>query len=300
MILIKPLAIASDKLTSSIPEPDTAQGEVAWSAGVYTIGSRVVRSNAIYEVVADPSTTDDPLVGVDATPATWVYISPSNRYRMFDQANNTASVSDDLTVEITPVSLINSIACFNVNCSNITVTVYDVPGNIVYTNEITMRDRPNVNGWYNYYYSGFSVINKLVLLDIPPTTLGKVKVEFFGSGASVGTMIIGKQVMVGDAQYGTGAQLLDFSTPVEDAYGNISYTPGFTAKLIDYDIMANTKDIDPIFVEFQNLGKSPAVFVGNPSNIGDSTLVYGIVRDFNPVYTWATKSKISLTVRGLI
>ena len=106
--------------------------------------------------------------------------------------------------------------------------------------------------------------------------------------------------MIGDAQYGSGAQLLDFSTPIEDDFGNITYTAGFTAKLVDYDIIADTKDIDPIFVEFQSLGKTPAVFVGNPSNIGDSTLVYGIVRDFNPVYTWPTKSKISLTVRGLI
>ena len=300
MILIKPIAITDDNLTSSIPNPDASMGEIEWTSGTYTLGTMRTEGDSIYEVVADPSTSDQPSVGAAKTPATWVFISPVNKAKMFDQANNTQSVADNLTVSVAPTQLTNAVAGFNIDCTSITVKVFDLADNEVYSNDVAMRQRPLVNGWYNYYYSGFEVTNKFVLTDIPPTTQGRIQAEFFGDQASVGTMIIGKQVSVGDAQYGTGAQLLDFSSPVEDQYGNITYTQGFIAKLVDFEILADTASIDPIFTEFENLGKTPAVFVGNPSSIGDSTLVYGYVRDFNPVYTWPTKSKISLTVRGLV
>jgi len=302
MILIKPLTVTSSILTSSIAEPDSAVGEVEWVAGTYNLGDRVIKSSThrVYEVVADPSTTDDPEVGVASNPATWVDVGATNKFKMFDEANNTASVSDDITVSIAPTSLINALACFNVNCESITVRAFDALNNVTYEKTETMKNRPLVNGWYNYYYSGFSSKNKLVRLDIPPTTVGRIEVLFSGVSASVGTFVCGRQYMLGDTQFGTGAQILDFSTPTEDAYGNITYSEGFTAKLVDYDIMTDTAQLDLIFSEIQSLGKKNAVFVGNPSNIGDSTLTYGFVRDYNQVYTWPTKSKIALTVRGLI
>ena len=100
MIFIEPLKIDNSNVTSTIPEPDAAQGEVEWSAGSYDLGDRVIKSstNSVYEVVADPSTTDDPEVGVNATPATWVYVSPTNKYKMFDTANNSQTIGDDIVV----------------------------------------------------------------------------------------------------------------------------------------------------------------------------------------------------------
>jgi len=302
MILIKPITVTSANLTSSIAEPDSTVGEVEWIAGTYNLGDRVIKSSThrVYEVVADPSTTDDPAIGVTKTPQTWVDVGPTNRFKMFDEANNTASIGDNITVDIVPVSLVNSLAFFNVNCSVINISVFDNIGTLIYSKSEEMRNRPLVNGWYNYFYSGFTSKNKLVVLDIPPTTIGKITVEFVGVGASVGTFICGKQAEIGDTQFGTGAQLLDFSEPVEDDYGNISYKPGFTAKLVDYAIMADTAQLDSIFTEFETLKKRNSVFVGNPASIGDSTLTYGFVRDYRQVYTWPTKSKIALTVRGLI
>lgn len=300
MILIKPITITEPKLTSTIPVIDTSAGEAAWVAGTYSLGQRAVDNNAIYEVVADPTTTDRPSAGVAKTPKSWVYISSTNRFRMFDNANNTQSIQDNLTVQIVPSDLANSLACFNVDCTDITVTVFAAGGEEVYSRDVMMRSRPQVNSWYNYYYSGFDIINKLVLLDLPPTTNGSIKAEFFGNDSAVGTFVIGNQVELGAAQYGTGAQLLDFSNPVEDEFGNITYTDGFRAKLVDFKILADTTSLDYVFTEMSNLGQTPAVFVGNPCNIGDSTLVYGQVRDYNQTYTWGTKSKIQLTVRGLV
>ena len=302
MIFIKPIAITDSNLTSSIPQPDASVGEVEWSAGTYNLGDRVIKSstNSVYEVVADPNTTDDPEVGVTNDPQTWVYVSQTNRFKMFDTANNTQSEGDDIVVSIVPNNLANSVACFNVNCDSITVKAYDPLDNEVYSSSIDMRDRPFVDGWYNYYYSGFEVTTRFVLLDLPPVTNGRIEITFSGTDADVGTCILGKQVYMGEAQHDSSAELLDFSDVQEDQFGNITYTGGFSARLINYDIIINRGSVDAVFREFQRLGKSPAVFVGDESMSSDTLLVYGFVRDFNTVYTWPTKSRISLTVRGLV
>lgn len=302
MILIKPVEVTSNKVISSIPEPDPSVGEIEWTPGTYNLGDRRVNisTDREYEVVADPSTSDDPVVGVLADPPTWVDIGPINKFKMFDEANNTSSVGTDLTVEISPDELVNSVACFNVSCDNITVTAFDADDNQVFSQSITMRIRSLVNGWYNYYFTPFVSADKFVILNIPPTTLGKIKIEFFGTNASVGTCVVGQSVQLGDAQYGTSAQLLDFTNPIEDEFGNITYSQGFTATLVDYDVLADTGSLDAIFLQLKQLGKMPAVFVGNPVNVGDSTLVYGYVRDYNQTYTTPVKSKIKLTVRGLV
>ena len=302
MIFIKPIAITDSNLTSSIPQPDASVGEVEWSAGTYFLGDRVIKSstNSVYEVVADPSTTDDPEVGVTKDPQTWVYVSPTNRFKMFDTANNTQSEGDDIVVSIVPDNLANSVACFNVNCDTITVKAYDVFDNEIYSSNINMRSRPFVDGWYNYYYSGFEVTSRFVLLDIPPVTNGRIEITFSGTDADVGTCILGKQVAMGDAQHGSSAELLDFSDVQEDQFGNITYTGGFTARLINYDIIVNRGSVDAVFTEMKNLGKTPAVFVGDQTAESNTLLVYGFVRDFNTTYTWPTKSQISLTVRGLV
>lgn len=302
MILITPITVNSGNLTSTIPEPDAAQGEVEWSAGSYNLGDRVIKSstNSVYEVVADPSTTDDPEVGVNKDPATWVYVSPTNKYKMFDTANNSQSIGDNIVVSVTPTELINSVACFNVEADEITVKAYDDLDVEIYSSSINMRERPSVDGWYNYFYGGFEITDRFFLLDIPPVTTGRVEITFTGTDAKVGTCIFGKQQTLGDAQYGSGAEVIDFSNVNEDQFGNISYTGGFSARLVNYDIISDKGSVDAVFNKIQKLGKKPAVFIGDQTGESNTLLVYGFVRDFNTVYTWPTKSKIKLTVRGLV
>ena len=69
MIVLKPLEVTDAILTDSdIAEPDSTydMGATLWSAGTITKGQKRYKTSThkIYEVVADPSTTDDPEVGV--------------------------------------------------------------------------------------------------------------------------------------------------------------------------------------------------------------------------------------------
>ena len=70
MILIKPISIENGALTgSTVPEPDA--GETVWTAGTYNKGDRRISTvtHRVYEVVADPTTHEDPVNGVNSNPA---------------------------------------------------------------------------------------------------------------------------------------------------------------------------------------------------------------------------------------
>ena len=301
MILVKPIIIDDGVLlSSSIPEPDASVGEIEWVAGTYNLGQRVIKSSTHreYQVVASPSTDDDPELGVNANPATWVDVGPTNRFKMFDTANNTQSESSDIVVELQPNQFFNGVGAFSISADTVTITVTD-GGNVIYSKSLDMRDRPLVNGWYNYFFSSISFITRFILLDLPPTTTGILKLEFGGS-AKVGTVSFGRQSILGVAQYGTSAELLDFSNPIEDQYGNITYSDGFTAKLVNFDIKTERTQMGVVFSELQSIGKNPAIWVGDNSDINDATAVFGINRDYQQTFDSPSICTVNLTVRGLV
>ena len=300
MILVKPIQVNDGVLlSSSIPEPDAPVGEVEWTAGTYSLGQRFIKSSTHrqYEVVAS-STSDDPEDGVNANPATWVDVGPTNRYKMFDTANNTQSEATDITVELQPNQFYNAIGAFSISADTVTVTVTD-GGNVIYNKSLDMRSRPLVNGWYNYFFSSISFITRFILLDLPPTTSGILKLEF-GGAAKVGTVTFGRQSVLGVAQYGTGAELLDFSNPTEDQYGNITYSNGFTAKLVNFDIKTPKNQMSLNYSEVESLGQKPAMWIGDPDDINDATAVFGIKRDYIQTFDSPSICTVNLTVRGLV
>ena len=301
MILVKPIAIDDGVLlSSSIPEPDASVGEVEWVAGIYNLGERVIKSSTHreYQVVASPDTADDPEEGVNANPATWVDVGPTNRFKMFDTANNTQSESTDIVAELQPNQFFNGVGAFSISADTVTVTVTD-GGNVIYSKSLDMRDRPLVNGWYSYFFSSISFITRFILLDLPPTNTGILKLEF-GGAAKVGTVSFGRQSILGVAQYGTSAELLDFSNPIEDQYGNITYSDGFTAKLVNFDIKTERTQMGVVFSELQSIGKNPAIWVGDNSDINDATAVFGINRDYQQTFDSPSICTVNLTVRGLV
>ena len=303
MILIKPIEITDANFTSStIPEPDASQGEVEWSAGTYNLGVKRIKSSThrVYEVVADPSTTDDPEEGVNKNPATWIDVGATNKWKMFDEANNTQSVGDNIVVELNPNQLYNGVGAFNVSCDSITVSVIE-GATTVYTKSIEMRDRPFVDGWYNWFFSGIEFITRFILIDLPPANTATLRVEFGGVDAKVGVLSFGRQFSFGDAQYGTSSEIIDFSNPTEDQFGNISFSQGFTADLVNYKVHTMKSRLGQNAREIKTLGKQrPAIWIGDPSQIDDSTAVYGYNRDYKQTYDSPTVCTVNITVRGIV
>lgn len=282
MKVIKPINIDdSNLLSSTIPEPDSSAGEIEWTAGTYVKGVRRIVSSEhkVYEVVADPDTTDNPVTGAAASPQTWVEVGPTNKYAMFDNVNSTTSNGDDIVVELKTGFVAAGLAGFNITANSINITCVSAVDGEVYNIDIEMIDNSEVVDWLTYFTEPFVITDQFILTDIPAYSDLTTTVTFTGVSASVGTLINGKVVDLGVAQYGTSWQGLDFSKKERDQFGNVAIKPGLTADRLDYDVTAERDRFPSLKRELRSLVGIPTVWIGNPDKPNDGTATFGYYVD---------------------
>lgn len=302
MIVVKPVEVTDSILTSStIPEPDT--GETVWTPGTYTLGTRRISTTThrIYEVVADPDTTDDPVVGVNANPPTWVDVAPTNKWAMFDTVNSTRSEeTTQLIVEITAGQVVNSIAGFSIReVNDINITVTDPIDGIVYNTDVDMNDNSEVADWYYYFFSPIVKRSNFALLDLPAYPNATIKMTADGNDIKFGTLVVGNQFNLGAANYGTSVQLLDFSRKETDDFGNIVVTPRRNSKLVDFDVTIAKDRVNFVFNFISTITTIPAVWIGDDGS-NDPTLVFGYYRDYQNNISSPTITDATIQVEGLV
>lgn len=302
MRVVKPVTIGDSELTSStIPEPDT--GEIVWTAGTYNTGMRRINTTThrVYEVVATPSTTDDPVVGVDKNPATWVDVGPTNKWAMFDTVNSTqSSEATQLVVVIDAGQITNSIAGFGIeDATAINVTMNDPTAGEVYNTDVDMTDNSEVTDWYYYYFSPIIRASRFALLDLPAYPNATITMTVDGTNIEFGNLVLGNQLPLGVANYGSSVQLLDFSRKETDTFGNIVVTEGRTSKLVNFDVTIAKDKVNYVFDTISSITTIPAVWVGDDGS-NDPTLVFGYYRDYQNNISSPTITDATITVEGLV
>lgn len=302
MIVVKPVVVTDSNLVSStIPEPDASQGEILWTAGTYNTGDRRVEGHRIYEVVADPSTTDQPSVGAKLDPPTWFDVAPTNRFAMFDTVNSTVSIGGtQLVVEIDDPTIINAVSGFSISgATAINIQMDDPVEGIVYNQDIEMVDNSEVTDWYNYYFSPIIRISQFSVINLPAYVNASVIVTIDGVDVEIGTLVMGRQFMIGTANHGTSVQLLDFSRKETDDFGNIVVTQGRTSKLVDFDVSIDKSKVNYVFDLISSITTVPAVWIGADDS-DDPTLVYGYYRDFQDNISSPTITDATIQIEGLV
>ena len=302
MRVIIPQPIDDTNLTSStIAEPDT--GETTWTPGTRFLGQQFISTvtHRVYEVVADPSTTDDPVVGVDANPPTWVNVAPTNKFAMFDNVNSTqSSETTSLVVEIDTGLVTNSIAGFNIDgASTINVTMTDPTAGVVFDRDISMIDNSGVGGWWDYFFAPIINITSFVILDMPIFPAATIKITVTGTTIEFGSLIVGSQVTLGISNFGTSLQLLDFSRKETDTFGNTVVVPGRTSKLVNFNVTVQKALVGYVFNQLSDLTGFPSVWVGT-TETDDATLVFGYYRDVQINISSPSITDMTLTVEGLV
>lgn len=304
MRIITPTEINSSVLTSSIPEPDTARGEVEWVAGTYQQGDRVIKSSThkVYEVVADPSTTDDPEIGVTKAVKTWVIVGATNRYKMFDATIGYQSEADtQIEVGFNFGKVTSSLAGFNITgASDINISVDDPTDGNVYTNDISMADNSGIDGWYDYFFSPIVNITRFIVTDLPIYPSAKITVTIDGGTIGLGELIAGNTIDLGVTEYGTGWQGLDFSRKERDEFGVFSVEEGRTADLLDYDITLPKSRFGYVKNTLKSLTSMPTVWIGDETDINDGTAVFGYYRDAQINISSPSIIDMTIQVEGLI
>lgn len=294
MRIVKPNEVDESILQSTSVE----NIETTWTAGTYSTGTRRVEGQKVYEVVADPNTSDQPSVGAVADPPTWVELGYSNIWRMFREGVDSLSTADgeiDVTLEW-PV-VVNTLGALGLRGQKISLTVTDAVDGVVYDEERDIVDI-GISDWWEYYFLPYDIIDAVIFDGIPPYPGADFDLLLEGASetdpVAIGRIVAGLSRDLGVTQHGTDIQLQDYSIKERDGFGNLVLVPRRVVKFVNYDVHVPTPQVDFVVKQLQRLGAIPALYIGDQDR--SSTIVFGVFADVSQGISTPSISDLTLQV----
>lgn len=295
MKVIKSIETTDAILTySNIAEDDYP----AWLSGTsYNANEMVIYNHKIYERVIAGAGVITP----DIDQVNWLYISYTNRFRMFDNIlYSTSERVGGIHFTLTPNQIVDSIALLNVNAFSVRVVMTDPVIGVVY-DEIRNLDSTIIEDYYSYFFSplvGREIT--AVFADLPsiPTATIDVYISSGDALVSVGEVVYGIKKVVGRTNYGTSIGIKSYSRKEFDEFGNVTVVKRKNSKYCEYDIDIDNYMLSDVQRFFSDIDSVPCVFIGNESF--EELIVYGFYSDFNATISFPTVSKCTLRVEGLL
>ena len=294
--VIKPLTVTDAMLVSNAPEADYA----AWvAATAYTLGTKVIRTEThkVYERLIAGTTATAP--ESDAT--NWLEISPTNRWKMFDNSNTTQTErAGSIVVTLTPGQVVNSLALLNVVADTVRVQVIDPVDGTVYDKTIDMQAPPSESSWYSYFFSEIKRSTRVTITDMPSYGSAGITVTLTVAtgNAACGVLVIGTVREIGafGIEYGARVGVQDYSRKERDAFGNYRYVKRANSKKFNVSMLLDNADLDAVN-QFLSELDGPVVWIG--SDTYDSLVVYGFAKDYGTTIAYYAYSQFTLDVEGL-
>lgn len=285
------------KMLSNIPEPATGADPdpAAWNAATaYVAGDRVHRTTThkIYQRLVNGTTPGAP----ESDPTNWVLVGPTNRWRMFDAANESqSSLASVICVAFKLGEVCDSIAFENVDADSIRVFV----DGSSYDETLDLKTR-FVDDWWEYFFEPFRYRSAAVFSGLPLLTTSVIQVIVTKTGGTpkVGTCVPGLSKTLGSAIHGAGSGIRDYSVRETDDFGNTTVVPRAYAKRINADVIIENEEVDDIHALLATYRSTPVFWIG-AGNLYASLIVYGYYRSFDIVVEYPTQSRVALEIEGL-
>lgn len=297
MKILPPFEVTPSNLTSNV-----AITETEWTAGTYATGVQRYQGVTLYEVVADPDTTDEPVVGVLADPPTWIEVGAINRFKMFSSIIGDATVGDgDIEVTIdSDGTLINGVALFQMAAQTVQVIVTDAVEGVVYDETRDLQDVTGINNWYAYFFQPYNLATSAVFTDLPSYIGAEVTVIIDNTtdDAKVGELIVGRQQNLGVTLQNFSFGIEDFSRKERDVFGNFSIIERRFAKLANYDVFLENNQVNNTFNALARVRAQPVVYIGGDDFPESVTL--GFYRNFDTLRTGPVTSEMTIEIEGLV
>lgn len=309
-----PFAIVPVQLTdamlvsSTIAEPDTARGEVAWVAGGnYTVGQDVVRptTHKVYRNVLAGVNATPPEDSLTLVPTRWVEQGPSNKWAGFDGSVSTQSVRDtSLSYVLTPGPF-NSISFYGLVGASLNVSIKMQPGGAVFFNETIPLVEP-VNNYYDYYFSPIKPRAKVFLRGIALQANPEITITITTSAGQLAKMgmasigVLKSFVTVeesGGTKYGAKVKPTTFSYVKVDEYGGVKIVKRGSATNINIDAFLAQADADSAVLLAQELLDVPAAYIGSDVLGYQGLNAFGL-GSFDISYDDSGSANVSISVQG--
>lgn len=295
MQVITPIAFTTSQLFSTT----ATETYSAYASGTtYTIGARVTYGTRIYESVVGSNIGNQP----DISPSKWANIAPMNKYAMFDTSTSTQTTAGtSLTTVVRPGAYYDSLAVLNLTGSSLNVLIKDTPGGTtILNNTYSLIDNDVVIDWYTYFFSPFTVLDTVTILDIPPYSTSEITLTITSSSAvAIGECLYGPIFNIGTTQYGMTLGVRDYSIKETDSFGTVSLIKRDFSRRLNANLDVPNSELNFIYKKLNDIRTTPTVWIPTKFSGYESAVIYGYYKDYNISIQYPEHSVISLDIEGL-
>lgn len=304
-VILDPLIITPGhiKAGTTVPEVDTALGEVAWVAGTHAKGaSQVNCDGSLWTAIADPGSTRP---GSDTTK--WRRTGPSNQMAAFDDQINTKAVGVEVLTFVLQPGFFTGLYLAGLEGEQLEVTLEASPGGEVL--EHWQQDLfEQAMGLFEYLYQPLRALTKFQRQDFalyPDAQLTVTIRAAPGRRVAVGQIVCGFWTTLlgtgvfGGVEYGAGAEVKTYSYIKTNDDGTVTIVPRNVATNITANVMVEADQLPAAFDLLQRVAGKPVAFIASGLPRYDYLNTFGLVSASVSPDTWMTGS-ISLKVQGYI
>ncbi|AUR90860.1 hypothetical protein NVP1151O_19 [Vibrio phage 1.151.O._10N.222.46.B1] len=252
--------------------------------GVYEVGERVIKSenHKLYQCAI--STGQDPIDGAVEVPPTWVEVSATNKWAIFDykkgvKTKNSSSIDVQLEFQ-SAVTAVSALSFENVTSIRIIATSAS-------SGEV-----------YNKLHDTTGLVD-LVDMDIPPFNDLTIDVNFAGVDIQIGELVVGDTNNLGVLVAGVVSDRIDYSRLVYDDFGEVTYIERPIVKYTTYPVRISKSEAPAVENYLDSLKGIQAVWVGD-SGGGDLVITYGRIERSPMTYSNPSIVEYQIKVRGSI
>lgn len=290
--------VSTAALISEVPENDYAE----WASGTtYALGDRVIYTvsgaHSVYESVLGSNTNHNPSTD-DGT--YWIYVSKTNRWKMFDNSNTSQTVkADDIKVDISYASRPNCVFFSNVEAQFITVIMYDSNNNVVFEQTTKMYEDTGVASYFSWFTNQVKRRKELFIYPLPPLANCRISaiIDNNGEDAKCGTMLVGSAETIGLTELGASVGIQDYSVKQRNDFGDYQILERAFNKRGQFNIFVDNNVIDRLQNTLSSVRATATLYVGTSKY--SSTQIYGFYRDFDIVIAYNNYSLVTIEIEGL-
>jgi hypothetical protein len=297
LIIIPPITMTDAKLIShSVAENDYD----AWVSGTaYHVGDRVMYlpNHSIYQCVANYSGTVSP----DLNPTHFVYVTKTNRWRMFDTSSSSTTTSaSTISVRVRPSEVINSVALFGLYGQTVQVRLIDPVEGTAYNQTKSLNGTIGQNNWYSYFFDVVDRKDQALFTDLPAFGTADVYIDVttVGGNAAIGSCVIGRAATYGlYVTLGARVGIVDYSRKETNAFGETNLIERAYTNKAEFDIWIRKSETDSLKNKLASLRATPAVYIATDKY--SATTIFGFYKDFGITLSYPDVSVCNLIIEGL-
>jgi photosystem II stability/assembly factor-like uncharacterized protein len=247
---------------------------------------------------------DSPMDGAtkDAS-ATWIDIGPTNKWAMFDDKTTTQTIGGaQWSVEFETDRYVDTLAVIgSAGLSSCLIQAWDASESLIYSESITPMDTaaiigPFANASDDFFYKPSFYVDDLDSQGKP----FRINLTFNAdTSSSVGAVVFGAAIELGDCISGTRNEKLDYSRQEYDEFGELTYIERPVVNLSYFNVLSDKYLSGVISRFFDFIRKKNTLWI---ANVGDSQeiITYGRIQQDPLTFDMPTKINYNVTVRGSI